>query len=82
MAKVIRKVKAKARVDYTRHKAGCTVYTIECVLQHCGEDSSALEELSRSIDGIRQYGAAELVGVDSVSESWDDACKILGKRQV
>lgn len=76
-----RKVAKKARPDYTRNKSGCMVYTIECVISHdvTINDANSLQE---AIDTLDQFGSAEIVAVDNVSETWDDACKILRQRMI
>ncbi len=73
--------KKAARRDYTRNKAGCLVYTIECVLSHdvATEEMQAVQE---AVEALQHYGSAEIVQVDHVAEPWDEACKILRQRMV
>ncbi len=75
------KRKVASRPDYTRRKSGCVVYTVEVIMRHSGEVDDA-ECLSRGIEEFRNYGSAEIVQVDAVAETWDDACDILKKRMV
>lgn len=72
---------ARSKPDYTRNKAGCLVYTIECVLSH-DVATEEMQAVSDAVEGLQHYGSAEIVQVDHVSESWDDACKILRQRMV
>lgn len=71
----------KIKPDYTRSKSGCMVYTIEVVLAHDTVVNDS-DVLLSAIDTLQQMGAAEIVQVDQVSESWDDACRILRQRMV
>lgn len=70
-----------ARMDYTRNKAGCMLYTIEVCLRHdvVIEEAEAMRD---ALETLQNYGAAEIVQIDNVAESWDDACRILHKRMV
>jgi len=73
--------KRAAKPDYHRNEAGCLVYTIECAVQHDVSLNDA-DSIQAALDNLSSVGAAEIVQVDHVSESWDDACKILRRRAV
>jgi len=76
-----RKAKTSPRADYTRQASGCMVYTVEVILRHA-DTTEDIEELTRALDTMRGFGAAEIVQVDTVVEDWDKACKILIARAI
>lgn len=67
----------KAVKAYTSTKGKCVVITIEAIYPLSAEWQQNLEE---ALDKLREQGAAETVGVDTIAEKFEDASKILHSR--
>ena len=69
------------RKEYTSTGARCAVVTIEAVF-HAGEVNEMAEAIENALEDLRSFGHAEITVREYISDTFEEASKILNTRMV